>query len=252
MGSKQPKLILRESCVDDLCHDWPATSFVEMGAGTGGMTKRFLERGFTGACHDLGADSRQTIRHNLAQFGKRIEVVDELSDLPVEAFDYLFAFEVLEHIENDREVFAAWLKHLKPGGRILLSVPAHARKYGRSDELVGHVRRYEKEDLRTLLEEAGCSQVQIVNYGFPLTELTRRVSNRLVKGDRSYDQLTPVERSIRSAQRKPKIINRFLSLFSDKLFVPFQIIQRWFYQKDWGDGYVATAIKPATERTVGR
>lgn len=240
---KQPKLILRESCILDASKTWPPGRFVEMGAGTGHMTRIFLERGFTGACNDLGEDSRRMMRENLAFAGDRMTVVDELSDLPAASFDYLFAFEVLEHIEEDRKVLSDWMTYLRPGGRILISVPAHARKYGRSDELVGHVRRYEKGQLRRLLEDAGAEDVRIVNYGYPITELTRSLSNRLVRNDRSYDDMTPEQRSIRSAQTKPKVINRMLSLVSDRLILPFCVIQRWFYRNDLGDGYVASAIK---------
>lgn len=85
------------------------------------------------------------------------------------------------------------MAHLKPGGRVLISVPAHARKYGRSDLLVGHVRRYEKSGLLALLTDAGTGDVHIVNYGYLLTELTRRISNRLIRDDHSYDNLTPEE-----------------------------------------------------------
>lgn len=35
MGRKQPKLVLRESCVDDVSRAWPPGEFLEMGAGTG-------------------------------------------------------------------------------------------------------------------------------------------------------------------------------------------------------------------------
>ncbi|MEO8747879.1 MAG: methyltransferase domain-containing protein [Rhodanobacter sp.] len=240
---KQPKLILRESCVGDVTRTWPAGSFVEMGAGTGQMSRLFLERGFTGASHDLGADSRQMIRERLAYAGARMRVVDDVAELPVNAFDYLFAFEVLEHVEHDLDVLRGWMAHLKPGGRVLISVPAHARKYGRSDLLVGHVRRYEKAGLRTLLADVGVDDIHIVNYGYPLTELTRRVSNRLVRHDHSYDSLTPEQRSIRSAQGKPKVINRALALVSDKLVLPFCVAQRWFYDRDLGDGYVAWGTK---------
>jgi trans-aconitate methyltransferase len=175
---KQPKLILRESCVNDISGAWPVGRFVEMGAGTGHMTRIFLDRGFSGACHDLGEDSRRMMREYLAYASNRITVVDDLTQLPEAAFDYLFAFEVLEHIEVDNEVLHGWMRYLKPGGRILVSVPAHARKYGRSDEIVGHVRRYEKGALQTLLSAVGVGDIRIVNYGFPVTELTRRLSNR--------------------------------------------------------------------------
>jgi SAM-dependent methyltransferase len=246
MGGKQPKLVLRESCVEDISREWTPGAFLEMGAGTGHMTRLFLERGFDGACYDLGEDSRQMIRANLARFGQRILVVDDPGVLPPASFDYLLAFEVLEHIDQDRDALAAWTRKLKPGGRVLLSVPAHARKYGRSDEIVGHVRRYEKGELRALLEHAGYDDIRIVNYGFPITGLTRRISNFLVKDDRSYDGLSPEQRSIRSAQGKPRIINRWLAVFSGKLVLPFCVVQRWFYRNDLGDGYVATAVRRAT------
>jgi SAM-dependent methyltransferase len=241
--AKQPKLILRESCVHDMSSNWKAGRFVEMGAGLGHMSRIFLERGFHGASHDLGQDSRQLLRENLSFAGDRMIVVDQLSELAEESFDYLFAFEVLEHIEHDSEVMREWLRYLKPGGRVLLSVPAHQRKYGRSDELVGHVRRYEKEGLRALLSGVGVADIRIVNYGYPITEITRRLSNKLVKNDHSYDELTPEQRSIRSAQAKPAIINRVLSLVGDNLFTPFSAVQRWFYPYDLGDGYVATGVK---------
>jgi SAM-dependent methyltransferase len=243
---KQPKLILRESCINDVSKAWPAGRFVEMGAGTGHMTRIFLGRGFAGASHDLGEDSRRMMRENLASAGERMVVVDDLSELQEAGFDYLLAFEVLEHIDADLDVLREWVRYLKPGGRILVSVPAHARKFGRSDVLVGHVRRYEKAALRSLLEGAGVEDIEIVNYGYPITELTRRFSNWLVRDDRSHESLTPEQRSIRSAQAKPKIINRVLSLVSDKLILPFCVVQRWFYRHDLGDGYVACGIKRST------
>jgi SAM-dependent methyltransferase len=240
---KHPKLILRESCIEDLSAKWVPGRFVEMGAGTGYMTRLFLERGFTGACHDLGDDSREMMRRSLADFGERIRVVDDLGELEPGSFDYLLAFEVLEHIENDLDVLRDWMRYLKPGGRILVSVPAHQRKYGRSDEIVGHVRRYEKRDLHDLLDQAGCGDIRIVNYGFPITEVTRRLSNWMIRNDRSYEGMTPEQRSIRSAQAKPKVINRMLAPVGDSLFTPFCTIQCWFYGRDWGDGYVANGVK---------
>jgi 2-polyprenyl-3-methyl-5-hydroxy-6-metoxy-1,4-benzoquinol methylase len=241
--SKQPKLVLRESAVFDLSRDWPPGQFVEMGAGTGYMSRLFLQRGFSGACHDLGEDSREMIRSNLAAYGDSARVVDNVDELADETFDYLFAFEVLEHIEADLAVLRQWMRKLRPGGRVLVSVPAHMRKYGRSDELVGHVRRYERSELHALLEQSGVGDIRIVNYGFPVTELTRRVSNRIVRDDHTFDALSAEQRSIRSAQGKPKAINRALSLVSGNIVKPFCMVQRWFYRFDLGDGLIASGTK---------
>lgn len=241
--AKQPKLVLRESCVEDMSRGWEPGAFVEMGAGTGGMTRLWLERGFRGASHDLGEDSRRMMRANLASHGDAIRVVEDFSELPEAAFDYLFAFEVLEHIEDDADALADWAMHLRPGGRVMVSVPAHQRKFGKSDELVGHVRRYEKQELRELLVGSGFTDVCIVNYGFPITELTRRFSNHLVRDDRAYEGMDAEQRSIRSAQAKPWTIDRWLRVFSGNLVAPFCTVQRWFYRWDLGDGFVATATR---------
>ncbi|ODV27250.1 MAG: SAM-binding motif [Rhodanobacter sp. SCN 68-63] len=245
--NKQPKLVLRESCVDDVSATWRPGRFVEMGAGTGHMAERFLRKGFEGTCHDLSEVSRSMMRRRFRDLGLG-EVVDSLGGLEPEGADYLLAFEVLEHIENDREVLKQWLHYLRPGGRILVSVPAHQRKFGRSDELVGHVRRYERAQLKDLLSDAGLVDVELFNYGFPVTELTRRLSNRIVLGDKSYDTMTPVERSMLSAQAKPRRISRILSVVSGRVVSPFCAIQRMFYRWDLGDGLVASAVKPASAR----
>lgn len=241
--SKQPKLILRESCVLDMSKHWAPSEFLETGAGTGGMTRIFLDRGFHGVCHDLGKDSREMMRSNLEKYGDAISVPESLDVLPSDAFDYLMAFEVFEHIEDDAGTLASWAQYLKPGGRLLLSVPAHQKKFGKSDELVGHVKRYEKRQLRDLIESAGFTDIRIVNYGFPITEATRRFSNFLIRNERVHEALTPEQRSIRSAQGKPKVISRWLKFLSAPMMIPFCVIQRWFYRFDLGDGYVATAIK---------
>ena len=141
MAKKQPKLVLRESCIFDLAGTWEPASFLETGAGTGKMTQLFLDRGFHGACYELGQRSREMLRKNLRLDGDRIRVVDDLAELVPESFDYLFSFEVLEHIDNDESALAEWTRYLKQGGRLLISVPSRMCKYGKSDEIVGHVRR---------------------------------------------------------------------------------------------------------------
>jgi SAM-dependent methyltransferase len=247
MATRQPKLILRESCIDDIIKQWPTGRFLELGAGTGYMTERFLTRGFNGACYDLGEHSRILLRENLAPHGNHMQVVDSLDELPPASFDYLFAFEVLEHIPDDNIAIAAWRRHLKPGGKILLSVPAHMRKYGKSDEIVGHVRRYEKEQLKNLLATAGFQNIRIVNYGFPITEITRSISNRLIARESRHLELSPEERSIKSSYTRPPAISHIISMIGEFPFLPFRVIQRLFYSFDWGDGYVATAEVPINQ-----
>src|SRR4051794_39020491 len=100
MSRKQPKLVLREACISEVSRQWPIGRFLEAGAGTGHMSSLFLDRGFSGASHDLGDSSRTAMRERFRGMEASMQVVDSVDELPDGSFDYLFAFEVLEHIEN--------------------------------------------------------------------------------------------------------------------------------------------------------
>jgi SAM-dependent methyltransferase len=68
-------------------------------------------------------------------------------------FDLVGAFDVIEHIEDDRRVFAELSRVLKDGGVLVFAVPLHARFWTEFDEYVGHARRYEPADLLALLAD---------------------------------------------------------------------------------------------------
>jgi SAM-dependent methyltransferase len=244
MGKKQPKLVLRESCILDLTSAWKPASFLETGAGTGKMTQVFLDRDFHGACYELGTRSRELLRRNMLSQRDRIRVVDGLDELSPESFDYLFSFEVLEHIEDDKSALSEWTRYLKRGGRLLISVPSRMRKYGKSDEIVGHVRRYEKAELKSMLEHCGYTDIGFASYGFPLTEITRHVSNWMVRKEKAHEELSMEQRSTQSSYRRPGVIDRGVALFGGGLVRPFCVLQRMFYRTDLGDGYVVRARKP--------
>jgi SAM-dependent methyltransferase len=238
-----PSHILRKGCIEYVIRDWTPSPFIEFGAGTGDITKSFLQKGFFGICYDLGEENRNVLRRNLAQYQGKVEVIDDIESLKGRSFDYLFAFEVLEHIQNDDEVLSLWSPYLKARGKILISVPAHAKKYSKEDERVGHLRRYEKEGLYALLERAGYSNIHILNYGFPIGNMTRIVSKFLGGTDHSWDRLSSEERSIKSGIERLEIINRLSFFFNNVTLFPFILTQKIFFKKDWGEGYVAFAEK---------
>lgn len=70
-------------------------------------------------------------------------------------FDLVTAFDVIEHVEDDRQVFAELTRVLKPGGLLLFSVPLHPAYWTTFDDYVGHARRYEPADLQALLTGHG-------------------------------------------------------------------------------------------------
>lgn len=242
--SKTPKHLLRESCVKQMSRRWQPGEFIELGSGTGAMTRIFLEKHYQGICYDLGEENRKVARENLAEFGDSVKIIETFEELPEgKKFDYLLAFEVLEHIANDLETLKKWSQYHKKQGLLMVSVPAHMRKYSEEDEAVGHIRRYEKNELIALLEKAGYQNIHVVNYGFPVGNITRLLSRHLQKQLANNKSLSAEEKSIKSGVERSAAVNNLAFLFNPILLSPFAWLQSLFFQKDWGDGYVAWAEK---------
>lgn len=70
-------------------------------------------------------------------------------------FDIIGAFDILEHAEDDMEILEQIRKGLKPGGKLIFTVPADPKLFGRYDEICMHKRRYTKPELEEKLRKAG-------------------------------------------------------------------------------------------------
>jgi len=81
----------------------------------------------------------------------------EITALPYDdgRFDLVAAFDVVEHVEDDRLVFAELTRLLAPGGRLVFSVPLHPARWTVFDDCVGHARRYEPAALQARLDRHG-------------------------------------------------------------------------------------------------
>jgi SAM-dependent methyltransferase len=83
----------------------------------------------------------------------------ELGDIqyPDHFFDWVLAFDVLEHIEDDRSAVLQMLRVLKPGGFFIFTVPALPSLFGAHDLALEHFRRYNKKMIQNLLADfKGC------------------------------------------------------------------------------------------------
>src|SRR5262249_1718375 len=76
----------------------------------------------------------------------------------LEAYDLVVLFDVLEHVKDTQPFLTALFRHLKPQGHLLINVPALQSLYSHYDEIVGHVRRYNR---RTLAAEFNQHNVKI-------------------------------------------------------------------------------------------
>lgn len=88
--------------------------------------------------------------------------------LPDGSFDAVIMLNVLEHIEDDRGALARIHRLLKPGGVVILEVPAGPELYDDYDRALLHFRRYSMEGLSAKLEEAGFRIARRSHLGFLL------------------------------------------------------------------------------------
>jgi hypothetical protein len=71
------------------------------------------------------------------------DIVRDRQALGSEKFELLLLLDVLEHIEDDVGLLDDLCKsHVRPGGSVLIAVPAGPRLFGPHDVALGHVRRY--------------------------------------------------------------------------------------------------------------
>ena len=85
------------------------------------------------------------------------------------AFDLVCALDVVEHVADDRAVFAELARVTRPGGTLLLSVPLHAHAWTEFDAMVGHFRRYEPDHLLACLDEHGFTIERSAIFGMQPT-----------------------------------------------------------------------------------
>lgn len=113
----------------------------------------------------------------------------EASSLPFGdgSFDLVTALDVVEHLDDDVAAFREMKRVLRPGGQILVTVPAHRFLWGDQDEVNMHKRRYNARELRDRLVESGFDVLRISYMNAILfapiaaVRLARRLEHRLRK-----------------------------------------------------------------------
>lgn len=85
-----------------------------------------------------------------------------------EHFSTIALLDVLEHVAEPAAFLAAVAWHLRPGGRMVINVPALPWLYGRYDRHQGHVKRYTRRTLAAELHAAGLKLSQANYWGLSL------------------------------------------------------------------------------------
>src|SRR5262249_42889993 len=159
----------------------PPSRVLDAGCGWGVTLSRLERSGYRAAGMDI---SRRALE-KLDQPGRDLVEADLAKDLPPEfsPFDAVLALDVIEHLDDDRSAVANLGRLARPGGVVVVSVPARPDLFSEFDALQGHRRRYVPETLRAAFQGSGMTIERLFCWGAWLVPLLRRQRSR-IKTDR--------------------------------------------------------------------
>jgi len=134
-----------------------APSRLEIGPG---LRPRLPIAGTTFVDISQPALSRLKVHGGLAMLGDVTAL-----PFPDHSFDLICAFDIVEHIEDDRQAFCELSRVAKDDAIVVLSVPLHPACWSAFDKLVGHVRRYEPDELLAILRTHSFSLERSAVFG---------------------------------------------------------------------------------------
>jgi SAM-dependent methyltransferase len=137
----------------------PRARVLDVGCGTGATTVALRRFGSVSGL-DMGLAA---LRHARAR-GLPV-ACGSAERLPLDdgRLDVIVALDVLEHLEDDRRALREILRALRPGGVLLVTVPAYPFLWSSHDEALGHRRRYRLAELRNRISAAGF-QIELCSY----------------------------------------------------------------------------------------
>jgi SAM-dependent methyltransferase len=236
-----PRAWLRYDVVKRVIDRLKPTTALEIGCGQGAFGARLASE-VQYVAVEPDDSSYATARDRIEPRGGTVlhgihDVVPESS-----TYDLVCAFEVLEHIEDDRGALAQWVPLVRPGGHLMLSVPAFQERFGAMDAKAGHFRRYSPAELEERLAQSGLTDIEITVYAWPLGYALESVRNRIdtnklaKAGDASIEELTA------ASGRTGQLTGRAMGAFVYAATVPFRYLQRT--RPTAGTGLVAVARRP--------
>jgi SAM-dependent methyltransferase len=164
---------------------------LEIGCGTGHNLDMLARFGTVDAA-EMDDAAREVATARLGRPAK-MATLPALEGVERGAYDLVALLDVLEHVDDDRGSLLSIAERLKPGGRILITVPAHPWMWSAHDVVNHHKRRYTKKGFRETVEGAGL-KVELLSYFnsllFPLAAAARLVGRVTGKED-SDDKLPP-------------------------------------------------------------
>lgn len=204
----------------------PLQTIIDAGCGTGHNLQTWLAYARTVIGIDQWMSASPVDHENVCI--TRIEACVYQMPVLTASIDLVICLDVLEHVP-DHETVNDIKRVLKPGGRVLITVPAMPWLWSLRDEQAGHLRRYTKSGLVELLESAGFNIIYLNYYQCFLLPLV--FAGRL---------LSPFKKSaLATEETPPRFINTLLNTINR---LEFRLMKK--LPLPWGSSLIMLAEKP--------
>jgi len=194
-----------------------AGEMAEIGCGNG-LLQRQIEIGYQRSVTGLDLNE-YALKRNVSTRSRVCcyDILDRNPNLRG-AFDLIFLFDVLEHIENEGVFLSAALFHLAAEGKLVINVPAGPWAFSAYDRAAGHVRRYLAGSLATAAQQSALDVISWTYWGLPLVptlairkiwlSMSREQSSTIRKG---FDSRSPfINRAFATLSRLESIPQKVL------------------------------------------
>ncbi len=151
---------------------------IDVGCGWGTTLEALELRGYAAT----GADISRQALNQLDHPGRSLVELDltapwsPLDDF--QPFDAALALDVIEHIDDDAAAVARLGRLVRPGGSVIVSVPALPDLFNEFDQIQGHRRRYLPETLQAAFQDSGLILDRWFWWGSWMVPLLRRTRGR--------------------------------------------------------------------------
>jgi len=141
----------RNDCILSVIDLFPPTgTILDIGGGNGFVAKRILEEGYQVAVLEPGREGALNAK-KIRELPEVINTTFDGAQFPDGFLSAVSLFDVIEHIENDRDFLEKIWRALKPDGYVYITVPAHEFLWSSSDIYAEHFRRYNRKTVKDLV-----------------------------------------------------------------------------------------------------
>jgi SAM-dependent methyltransferase len=139
----------------------PQAHILDAGCGSG---RNLVELARFGTAVGLEPSARGAEVARARGVGEVVEAGIDSMPFDDASFDLITLLDVLEHIEDDRGALLGLRRVARPGGVLLITVPAYPQLWSSHDELNLHYRRYTRRALLDRAEEAGWRPLRTTHF----------------------------------------------------------------------------------------